>query len=126
LPFAVAVIEFTSHVFQPPLSPGEKTVRAFGGVPGTVSVKFWVVTRSPFTASNPIEYTPSVPGRAAPESVAVPLRLSVSLTPYGSGSVVLIAGVGNPPLVVTVKLMESPTADVNDEALVIVDATGAR
>ena len=38
--FAVEVIEFTSHVFQPPPSPGEKTVRAFGGVPGTVSVKF--------------------------------------------------------------------------------------
>ena len=54
--------------------------------------------------------------------VAVPLPLSVKVSPAGSAPDSVIAGVGS-PVVVTVKLNAAPTIEVAEAALVMVGAT---
>src|SRR5437870_5080448 len=64
-------------------------------------------------------YDPPVAAAGVPLSVAVPLPLSVKVTPVGSVPVlVTVATVGN-PLVVTVNVPALPTVKVATFALVI-------
>src|SRR5262245_36193697 len=57
-----------------------------------------------------------------PASVAVPLPLSVSLTPLGNGPLSLSAGVGT-PVAVTLKELGVPTVNVTLPELVIEGGT---
>jgi hypothetical protein len=70
----------------------------------TVRVKDWVALLPiPLAAVMVIGYVPLVPAAAVPARVAVPLPLSVKVTPDGSVPDSVMAGVGL-PVVVTWKL----------------------
>jgi hypothetical protein len=77
---------------------------------------------TPLLAVMVIGYAPPVPAAGVPLSVAVPLPLSVKVTPLGSAPVfVIVTTVGN-PLVVTVNVPALPTVNVAAFALVMAGA----
>lgn len=83
----------------------------------TASVKLWVALgRVPFCAVMVMGYEPA--RVAVPETVAVPLPLSMKVTPVGSAPLSFNAGVGE-PLVVTVNAPAAPAVNVALLALVI-------
>ena len=80
-------------------------------------MKFWVALGlNPFDAVTVKGNTPPTAG--LPERVAVPLPLSLKVTPEGNGPVSDSAAAGV-PAVVTVKLPVAPSVNVVDDALVI-------
>lgn len=91
----------------------------------TVSVKSWTASgETPFEAVMVMGYVPPVPMAAVPDSVAVPLPLSVKVTPDGSAPDAATDGTGN-PLVLMLKSRASPTRNVAALELVIPgDANG--
>ena len=69
----------------------------------TVTVSVWVpLGFTPFDAVRLSEYTPPVPAAGVPARVAVPLPLSVKLSPVGTVPVLLMAGVGDAVAVVVI------------------------
>ncbi len=86
----------------------------------TVSVKVWVASGvTPSLAVRVSGYVPPVPAAGVPARVAVPLPLSVKVTPEGRVPVALIATLPAPPAVVTVNDPAVPTTKVAWSALVI-------
>lgn len=78
----------------------------------TVSVKVWTAAApTPFAAVKLIEYVPPLPEAGVPLRVAVPLPLSLKVTPLGSAPVSATDGVGK-PVVSTVNDAEAPTLNV--------------
>lgn len=94
-----------------------------GAVPveATVSVKLCVTVPAELVAVMVMEYNPAVPEAGVPETVAVPLPLSVKVTPEGRAPVSERAG-GGEPLAVTVKEPLLPTVKVALDALLMVGA----
>ena len=81
--------------------------------------KDWVDVATELVAVTVSGYVPtSASVGSAPAIVAVPSPLSVNPRVDGSVPLRLKAGVGSPPVVVTVKLKGSPTNAVADTALV--------
>ena len=88
----------------------------------TVKVKLWVASGEiPLVALTEIGYVPAVPAAGVPDSVAVPLPLSVKLTPLGSVPVFDSDGAGV-PVVVNEKLPACPVVNVVLDPLVIAGA----
>ncbi len=84
----------------------------------TVRVNAWTAFGlTPLAAVRLSENDPPAPAEGVPAMVAVPLPLSVKLTPAGREPVLVIAGVGA-PVVVTVNEPAEPTANVAELALV--------
>jgi len=82
----------------------------------TVRVKAWLAGgATPFEAAMVMGYVPLA--AAVPDSMAVPLALSVKVTPEGRAPVSLIAEAGM-PVVVTVNLLNTPGVKVSELALV--------
>ncbi len=83
-----------------------------GGAASTVKEKLWAAgAPKPLLALMVNPYGPAVPAAGVPASVAVPLRLSVKVTPLGSAPLSVSAAVGL-PAVVTVKVPALPTVKV--------------
>src|SRR5664280_858239 len=91
------------------------------GIWATVSLKVCVAVPPEFVAEMVIVYSPPVPALGVPDNEAVPLPLSVKVSPAGRLPVSVSAGCGA-PLVLTVKLKVEPTVAVADAALVIFGA----
>ena len=92
------------------------------GAATTVSVKDCVAFgATPLFAVMVMGKLPVVPAPGVPAMEAVPLPLSVKLTPLGSDPVLLSAAVGL-PVVVTLKVLFTPTVYVTLLALVIAGA----
>ncbi len=90
-----------------------------GAVP-TVKVNAWVALElTPLVAVMVMGKLP--PAVGVPDSVAVPLPLSVNVTPAGSEPVSLRAAVGF-PVEVTVKLFDEPSVKVAESAEVMAGA----
>jgi hypothetical protein len=78
----------------------------------TVSVKLWVAgVATPFVAVIVIEYVPPLPEAGVPLRVAVPLPLSLKVTPLGRAPVSVNDGDGK-PVVNTVNDAEAPVLNV--------------
>ena len=89
---------------------------------GTVRVKFWVAAGpTPFVAVIVNVYVPAVPAAGVPDNVAVPLLLSLNVTPDGSAPVSDNVHVGT-PVDVTVKVPAWLTVKVAPAGLVILHA----
>ena len=89
----------------------------------TVSVKLWgAVDPVLLVAVKVIAYVPPIPAAGVPESVPVPFRLSVKVTPEGKATPPLAMVGAGKPVVVTVKLPSVPTVKVVAFALVIAGA----
>ena len=87
-----------------PVNVGVTTIAVAAGAVGaglTMSMKDRVTVDTVFWAVMVKRYVPALPGAGVPASVAVPLPLSVKVTPGGSGPSE-IEGVGDPDAV-TVK-----------------------
>jgi hypothetical protein len=88
----------------------------------TVSVKFcWAAVPIPLLAVKVRGYVPLVPAAGVPLSVPVPLALAANVTPLGSAPDSVREGAGV-PVVVTVNVAATPTANVVLFALVIAGA----
>jgi hypothetical protein len=88
----------------------------------TVSVKFcWAAVPMPLLAVKVRGYVPLVPAAGVPLSVPVPLALAANVTPLGSAPDSVREGAGV-PVVVTVNVAATPTANVVLFALVIAGA----
>src|SRR5262245_34939936 len=82
------------------------------GAPVTVSVKLWTAgAPAPLDAVKTSGKTPPALPSGVPARVAVPLPLSVKLTPAGSAPPRAMDGLGN-PVVATVKEAASPGTKV--------------
>lgn len=94
-----------------------------GATPATtVRVKLWFAVPLLFWAVMPSELVLGAVG--VPLIVAVPLPLSTKVTPEGSAPDTVSAGLGL-PVVVTVKVLSAPTANVALVALVITGPVAA-
>ena len=91
-----------------------------------VRTKLWVAVPTKFAAAMVSVYVPWLPAAGVPDRVAVPLPLSLKVTPGGSAGLEssVIAAVGK-PVVVTEKLPAVATGKVADGALVITGAAVA-
>src|SRR5262249_20285172 len=76
---------------------------------------------TPLAAVNVSGYEPALPAAGVPVSVAVPLPLSVNVTPAGNAPVSVIT-TGKVPVVVIVNELTAPTTKLVTFALVIVGA----
>src|SRR5450631_2320158 len=87
--------------------------------PATLRVKFCGVVVTGLVAVNTTGNVPATIG--VPESVPVPFPLSINVTPAGRAPALAMLGVGK-PVVVTVKELGSPYANVALFALVMAGA----
>jgi hypothetical protein len=112
-------VEVTLNV---PAEPTVNVVAAADVIAGaefTVSVNDWFAGEpTPFVAVMVIGYEPAVPAAGVPPMVAVPLPLSVNVTPLGNVPDFASAGAGE-PVVVTWNDCEVPTVNVAEAAEVI-------
>jgi hypothetical protein len=100
---------------------GESWVQVVAGE-STVRVKDWVALgESPLAAVMVMGKVPLCV--ASPDNDAVPLRLSVKVTPAGSGPDSVMAGDGA-PVVVTVKESETPCVNESELELKMAGGTG--